>query len=310
MDGNTSCAANGKLSASHNAIALDITRAKATLSFKFLEIAMRLALSVFATSFAILTSSATLGHEFWIEPKEFQVENGENIVGDLINGQNFDGVKLSFFEKRFRLFDLSVDGTTQPVAGRTGDRPALNVTAPEDGLHVFSYVSTDSRVKYEEWDKWLAFADHKKFDDVATRHAARDLPLTNFWEAYSRFAKSVVAVGSGEGADQALGLEIEFVMLTNPYVDQSDTVQVRLLYQGSPRPDAQIELFTKAPDGTVTIELYKTDNDGVGTLPVKPGYRYLADNVVLREPSAELAAEKDAVWETVWASLTWAMPAE
>ena len=271
---------------------------------------MRLALSVFATFFAILTSSATLGHEFWIEPQEFQVENGEEIVGNLVNGQNFEGVKLSFFEKRFRSFDQTVGGVTQPVAGRTGDRPALNVTPSEDGLHVFGYVSTDSRVKYEEWDKWLAFADHKKFEDIAERHDARGLPRTEFWEAYSRYAKSVVAVGSGEGADQAFGHEIEFVMLTNPYVAQTDTVQVQLLYQGTPRADAQIELFAKAPDGNVTIELYKTDTDGIGTLPVQSGYRYLADNVVLRDPSAELAAEKDAVWETVWASLTWAMPAE
>jgi hypothetical protein len=269
---------------------------------------MRLASYLLSAVVGLAAAAPALSHEFWIEPQDYQVDVGDTITANLVNGQQFGGTALGFFENRFTRFDLTVAGQTPPVIGRLGDRPALAMQAQQDGLYIYSYASTISRVRYQEWAKFQSFADHKDFADMRARHDARALPEADFWEAYSRFAKTLIAVGDGAGADQATGLETEFVMLTNPYVDPADTVDVQLFYQGNIRADVQIELFEKASDGSVAVTLHRTNAQGIGTLPVQAGHSYLVDAVVLREPSAELAADKDVVWETLWASLTFRMP--
>ncbi|MEM7259198.1 MAG: DUF4198 domain-containing protein, partial [Pseudomonadota bacterium] len=70
----------------------------------------------------------------------------------------------------------------------------------------------------------------------------------------------------------------------------------------------QIELFEKDSDGKVVISLHKTDDMGEVLLPVRSSHSYLVDMVVLREPSAELVRQYKVVWETLWASLTFAVP--
>jgi len=47
---------------------------------------------------------------------------------------------------------------------------------------------------------------------------------------------------------------------------------------------------------------------GVALVPVLAGHAYMLDAVVLREPSAVLAEQTGAVWETLWANLTFAVP--
>ena len=46
----------------------------------------------------------------------------------------------------------------------------------------------------------------------------------------------------------------------------------------------------------------------VARLPVRAGYEYLADAVVLR--AVEPKRETDAQWQSLWASLTFAVPAK
>ena len=74
------------------------------------------------------------------------------------------------------------------------------------------------------------------------------------------------------------------------------------------RADTQLEIFDKAPDDTVVITTTRTDSDGIAVVPVIAGHSYMLDAVVLREPSAELASGTEAVWETLWANLTFGVP--
>jgi hypothetical protein len=71
----------------------------------------------------------------------------------------------------------------------------------------------------------------------------------------------------------------------------------------------QVEYFDKDATGVVNVTLHRTDGDGVALLPVTKGHSYLVDAVVMREPEAgSIAAEKGAVWESLWAALTFAVP--
>ena len=251
------------------------------------------------------TAAPVLAHEFWIEPKEYQVESGAPVIADLRNGERFKGSVQAYFDKRTARFDLITAQGNTPYTGRMGDIPALQSVAGENGLLIVVHQTEPSTLTYPKWEKFLKFAAHKDFKDIESRHIARGVPKTGFKESYSRFAKSLVAVGSGTGEDVATGMETEFVALTNPYTTSpQDGVAVQLLYHGAPRPDAQIEVFERKPDGSVLITLQRSDAEGKAIIPVVAGHDYLLDAVVLR-PMPEGAAQ---VWETLWAALSFSVP--
>src|SRR5690606_5881266 len=117
------------------------------------------------------------------------------------------------------------------------------------------------------------------------------------------------SVGDGNGADQNYGLLTEMVALANPYTaDLSAGLPVQVFYDNAVRADTQVELFARAADGTVEVTTHRTDANGIATLPVQPGVTYMADAVVLRQPDSDLAREKGALWESLWANLTFAVP--
>ncbi len=231
------------------------------------------------------------------------------MTAGLFNGQKFAGVEFPFIPERFSRFDLTLGDQVVPVAGRLGDVPALNMPHLGEGLHVAIFESSGDVVNYEDFAVFTRFVQHKDFPGALERHAARGLPEGGFREFYTRHAKALIAVGAGAGQDRVFGLETEIVALKNPYTDDvSGGLPVQVFYQGRPRADTQVELFAKAPDRTVTVTLLRTDAEGIALLPVAPGNSYLADAVVLREPDAETAAAQDAVWESLWAALTFAVP--
>ncbi|WP_299627443.1 DUF4198 domain-containing protein [uncultured Tateyamaria sp.] len=254
---------------------------------------------------AIYAGVAT-AHEFWIEPEAFQVATGAQIQAKLKNGQEFEGTTLSYFTRNIARFDVVTGDVVTPVKGRMGDNPALDIKSQQPGLVIVVHETTPSFVTYKAWEKFQAFADHKDFPNILARHAANGFGPAPFKERYTRHAKALIAVGDGAGADRALGLKTEFVALTNPYdAGFNGTMGVLLLDEGAPRADAQVEVFDRAPDGTVTISLHRTDAQGIAAVPVTPGHDYLFDGVVLRTADDS----DEAVWDTFWAALTFGVPA-
>ena len=245
------------------------------------------------------------GHEFWIDPVEHSVATGDQIVADLRVGQDYSGAGYSYLPPRFRRFDYAFDGQVAPVEGLIGDRPAVTMPAPGEGLVTLIHVTTDSRITWDDFAEFEAFVRHKDALWTLEPHESGELSKEDVTEIYSRYAKSLVGVGSAEGEDIEAGLLTEIVALENPYTDDtSDGVDVRLLYEGEPRRNEQIEIYQKTPEGEVSVSTVRTDEDGVASVPVTPGNRYMLDAVVLRR------AEGPEIWESLWANLTFAVPAD
>lgn len=270
---------------------------------------MRILASLFTVATALSAPSQVLSHEFWIEPLAYQIGTEDMLQGEFVNGQEFEGSELAYLPQRFELFTMSSGMRRSVVENRLGARPALDIAPLAEGLHAISYQSRLSTLTYTEWEKFLKFAAHKDFQDIEAIHDARGLPRSGFDEGYWRFAKALIGVGNSEGSDLRTGLATEFVALDNPYTDDlSDGLRVQLFFMDAVRADAQVELFEKAPDGTVEITLHRTNDEGIATLPVKAGHSYLVDGVILREPSAIRAEQAEIEWETLWAALTFAVP--
>lgn len=270
---------------------------------------MRTFRSVLAFVFGFVAAQS-MAHEMWIEPLEYQVSPSGQLQAKIVNGEDFSGTSLPYLPNRFSHFIVYANGRSVQVAGRPGDVPALNMQSRDAGLHIVAYQSTVSTLTYQTWAKFQKFVDHKDFGDIRTQHDARGLPEEGFKEAYTRYSKSLIGVGPAAGADLRIGLETEIVALTNPYVDDlSNGMRVQVFYGQIPRANVQVEVFEKAsPEAEARVFTLRTDADGIATIPVKPAMTYQLDSVVLREPSATLAAERSAAWETLWANLTFRTP--
>jgi len=258
---------------------------------------------------AILSAAAlpTAAHEFWISPDAYTVAPAEAIVAEIRVGQEFRGAGYPYVPQNFKRFDLIAGEVSRPVTGTIGDRPALQQAVPGSGLVTIVHQTKDYILTYTEWAKFEAFTSHKDFAWAQARHLERGGTRDRVRERYSRYGKSLVAVGDGAGQDRAVGLLTEIVALANPYTDDvSGGLPVRVLYDGAARADVQVEVFAKAVDETVSVDLYRTDDAGVAVIDVSPGVEYLVDAVVLRE--IEATEDDGPTWESLWASLTFRIP--
>jgi len=262
---------------------------------------------ILAASLACM-SFAAKAHEFWIAPDKHLISTSDDVVAALRVGQDFAGNSQAYLPQSFRRFDYAFGGRVAPVEGRLGDRPALRMDAPGDGLMVIIHASNGLVLTWDEFARFEAFVVHKDAKWALEAHKTRGLSQEGVREVYSRYAKSLVGIGSAEGDDVVAGLETEIVALENPYTgNMSDGIDVRVLYQGAPRANEQVEVFEQL-GGNVSVFTVRTNANGVATVPVKAGARYMLDAVVLREPSAEMASQQRVVWESLWANLTFGVP--
>ena len=252
---------------------------------------------------AMVLSDPLAAHEFWISPEAYQIEPGEPAIANIRVGESFKGGAQSYFTRTTERFDVVMDGKVIDPAATLGDRPVLNTPLPGEGLAIVVFETTDNRLTYREWQKFVNFVEHKAFEGALERHAERGLPETGFVETYRRFAKSLIAVGDGAGADTPVGLETEIVALANPYTDDvSAGLPVRVLLRGEPRVNAQVETYSQGPDGTIRVAFTRTNEEGIAMVPAVAGYQFMVDAVVLEE------REGDVAWHSMWANLTFAVP--
>jgi hypothetical protein len=268
---------------------------------------MRLSAWIAVAALSLSTASAK-AHEFWLAAEDYAISAEDTLRVGLRIGSEMLGSPLIYLPKDIARFEVIQGGTARPVTARMGDNPALVMEGLADGLAIVVHETTDSLLTYSDFAVFRRFVAHKDFATALADHAARGLPQKNFRETYRRHAKSLIAVGSGAGADRTVGLAIEIVALANPYADDLTLgLPVLVLLDGAPRADAQVELFRTAPDGTVTITRHRTDAGGKAVLPMHPGSEYLVDSVVLRRlPNDDPAA--GPVWHSDWASLTFRTP--
>ena len=194
-------------------------------------------------------SSVLNAHEFWLEPLDFTVERGDSLQADIKVGQDLDGDTYAYYPSNFERFDLTVSDVTSPPKNRFAQKPAVDQTTTKDGLHVLTYQSKPSRLRYEKREKFESFLKNEGIEWVLDEHKKRGLPPLDFTELFKRFAKSLIKVGEGKGQDRLMGLPFEWVVLTNPYTQSSsETVTAQLFFEGKPFAASHVNVFIRRAD--------------------------------------------------------------
>lgn len=254
---------------------------------------------------SIIMAQAASAHEFWLEPLAFEVAPETNIKVHIKVGQMMDGDTYAYYPSNFERFDMTVGDETKPLTGRFAQSPAVEQLAELKGLHVLTYQSKPSTLRYEKRETFESFLKNEGIEWVLKAHERRGLPELDFTELYTRYAKSLVKVGDGAGQDRAMGLLIEWVVETNPYTTQDlEAVTAQLLYLDKPFANSHVVVFTKL-GGEVTRQILTTDEEGRVSIPVGKGGVFLVNAVHMIEPTDEQTGDTKAEWMSLWASTTY-----
>lgn len=250
--------------------------------------------------------SPVVAHEFWIEPHVFAVAPDARIEADIRIGQEFKGDAFPYIPSRFTAFRRYDREGESDVAGTTGDLPALALEPRAEGLTLFTYVSVAERIRFQDWQKFADYLAFEGLSAIPARHDARGLSRDDIRELYTRCAKTLVSVGDdATEQDRATGMRLELVAGENPLaISPGAEISFTLLWEGAPLGDTQVALFRKGGDsGDATRILTRTDLNGQArfTLPGNGTYMAAAVHMI------EAPADRNADWESYWASLTFGM---
>jgi hypothetical protein len=267
-----------------------------------------------ATLALILVSGKATSHEFWIAPEMYRWPSGEAVLADLRVGDAFDGAVQGFVPQSFTRFEILTEDGVVEVEGRPGDIPALGGLELPEGLAVIVHETAAGALTWDRWERFADFADRRGLGDVIAPDDAPAMDRQGVREEYVRYAKSLVAIGHGAGADRNVGLRTEIVALANPYPDDlAGALPLQLFLDGAPRRMARVEVFARPVDGgPVERAVYETDSNGIVVLPIEAGCEYFVNAVALEPVDAAAGAEETAYqraeWRTLWASLSFEIP--
>lgn len=241
-------------------------------------------------------------HEFWLEPESYSPPPDKKIAISHNYGQYFKGDGLPFVTEWHPRYIVLDDGLERKISGFDGDLPAIQIKFDTPGLKVFGYFGTFEPQSFGTLAEFEKYAHKLGYDQIVERHRTLGKPDTDIVESYARNAKLLLGVGDGSGTDRVLGLTFELVAERNPYkLTAGVALPVQLLLRGKPAAGFKITTFSQAdPMNPVTAV---TDEDGRAQIALPARGAYLLNAVHMFEP----APGSKAHWESLWASLTFAV---
>jgi uncharacterized GH25 family protein len=263
---------------------------------------------------AVLSSvvaGVAIAHDFWIQPSSYWVAPQSVVpvslqVGHGPNRQRWDAdadrVTGFYSVGAFGRFDRMAE---LRAGDMSRDHP-LRFTTPGAQILVLTTSNAQSELPGLRFDAYLKDEGLTPAIDARANAKANDKPGR---ELYSRRAKALVQVGPAPTMPQALvtrpvGLTLEIVPEVDPYVvGASESVPVRVIYQGKPLTGALVKLNNLDFDGR-PVQQVMTDAAGRAVFKV-PRFGAWQLNVIWTKA---LNGNAKGDFETVFSSLTLGFP--
>ena len=245
-------------------------------------------------------------HEVWITPHSYYSAAQTPLQADIRNGQNFIGDPLRYRPNKIQTLAFLTPTDILPITGRLGDQPAIQTRAPIAGQNILIYQSQPEKLTYQKFEKFADFVTEKADETLLKIHMQRGLPDKDFTEIYTRFAKSILVrdIEKKGLPDRYSGMEVEFVLENSwLHTDGANNLPIRLFYQDRPLAGAKITVFEKSVDRDISQKTLYSDKQGYVYVTPVSGHEYLVDHVTIR-PIDPDKNTYGAVWESLWASLT------
>jgi len=280
-----------------------------------LTTARALLLAGLALAGLLSTARPAAAHDFWIVPSNFHPAPGAPLAVRLRVGEGLRGDPVPRDPARIERFALigptgpTAEAPERPVLGPAAAEPAGFAILPATGLYQVVYRSRRERVDLPapKFEEYLAL---EGLDSISALRKSRGESAKPSTEVYSRCAKSLLLSGAGpaDGFDRPAGMELEIVPERNPYqLAPGAELPVRLLYRGRPLAGAMVfALSLRHRDKSAADRIAaRTGRDGRVSLRLPEGGFWLVEAVHMIPAPRETGVD----WESLWASLTFDLPA-
>lgn len=249
----------------------------------------------------LVTTLLANAHEFWLQPKKYHYQIGEEVKIDFMVGESFTGEFWDLNRHKVEKVELYRDGglkdLTNDIKSTKGSNLSLKVDL--EGTYLIAMNSNDAYLEMEA----AAFNDYLKEDGLdnilSERRKLNQLERPSK-EFYTRYAKLMVQVGERKDDTfrKMIGLRYEIVPDQNPYVLKTgDYLQCKVFYEGKPAPHALVKVWSKIKNTTFLQNIY-TENDGSIRFPISTNGEWMVSSVKM------IRSEKaGAEYHSLWASL-------
>jgi len=271
--------------------------------FNFL---LHINVTLLATIATLLVTPA-FAHEYYLEPSSYTVKIGEEFGVAHKNGMRFNGNAYPWISQWNVRSEAWQNGSGVKVRGKDGDAPALKLKSNQTGLISIIHESGLSSLKFNSWDKFKSYLADEGLSHLLVQHKAAGYPEIFIKEVYTRYAKTLVNVGGGDGLESPAGLKIELIALANPAtLKRGEPLPVKVVFNSKPLANVTIKVFA----GHKTDPAHKiiTDEKGHALIPDSGPGDYLLNAVHMTKPVSKEPMAKDAHWESFWASMTLQRP--
>jgi hypothetical protein len=173
----------------------------------------------------LLAMQVAHGHDFWIEAEPYSQDAAGPVAVSLLVGEHFKGETLPYIDSWIDRFELHDGMGMRPIEGVMGDDPAGSVQARTGGASWVAYQSTDDFVELppDKFNDYLAMEGMEYIRPLRERRGQAGKPGREY---YVRCVKALLWTSGEDGVavDTPLGLTLEMIPLTNPYVMKIDDV--------------------------------------------------------------------------------------
>lgn len=245
-----------------------------------------------ASLLLLLATSSAHAHDFWIEPSTFTPKAGDVVAVRLRVGEHLEGEPVPRRTGRIERFFARSAAGEHDVPGQPNRDPAGELTVRGEGTTIVAYRSLPTRTELEA-TKFESYLREEGLERIIDERKKRGESAKAGSEVYSRAAKALVQAGGGAVKDQPLGLRLELIRT-------GDTFKV--LFEGKILQHALVVAIRRGDAQNPTR--IRTDVSGNAVFPAMRRGEWLVKTVhMVRAP-----ASAKADWESIWASVMFAVP--
>lgn len=249
----------------------------------------------------IFYAKVAFAHEYWLEPKKFWGQIGEEIPIQLYVGDSLvKELEERVFQKDktpvFRLFSAGEVFDLKAFIA-DGAKPVYVLKPKRDGGYLFfmhrnwSYITLPA-------DKFELYLKEDGMEYIIEERKKRGEQEKPARERYCRFIKTLVQIGDTKDKTykSQTGAILDIIPMENPYLKRlGDTLRFQVLFEGKPLSNKSVFAIHKE----LGRRRYLTNQDGIFQMKLeKPGL-WLVHLVLMRRCNCN-----DADWESFWGAFS------
>lgn len=240
-------------------------------------------------------------HEFWLQPKKFKYNVGEEMKVDFMVGEGFTGELWDLGVHKVEKSEIHFAGGSADLTKQIKSTKGNNLSYKflKEGTHLLTLQSNAAYIEMEatKFNEYLVEDGLDDITELRTKNNELDKPSKEF---YQRFAKVLVQSGSktDNTFSKRVNFPVEIVPLSNPYALKSgDYLECRVFAQGKPSAHQLVKVWSHVGNRVFLQNIY-TEDDGTLKFPISSSGPWMVSTVKM------IPLDKEgADYKSMWASL-------